>query len=99
MKNFSLLLCVTILGACATPTPIPQDIQDKVALIPAEELPKNRHLEKTHCPKHLNQGFDKRRECQVAIRRELAARDMMREQKEQAEQGNMKEENNENIKN
>ena len=99
MKNFSLLLCVTILGACATPTPIPQDIQDKVALIPAEDLPKNKHLEKTHCPKHLNIGFDKRRECQVAVRRELAARDMMREQKEQAEQDNMKEVKDETIKN
>lgn len=99
MKKLNLLICVALLSACATPTPIPQDIQDKVALIPAEDLPKNKHLEKTHCPKHLNQGLDKRRECQLELRRELAARDMMRQQKEQTVQNTTKEENDETIKN
>lgn len=99
MKKLNLLICVALLSACATPTPIPQDIKDKVALIPLEDLPKNSALEKTHCPKHLNPTFDKKRECKISLRRELAAKEMMRQQKEQTEQNTTKEESDETIEN
>lgn len=80
MKKFALLLCVVSLSACATPTPIPQTVKDKVALIPAEELPRNTSLEQTRCPKSRYHSFDKRMECKISVRRDLAARKMMREQ-------------------
>lgn len=85
MKNFALLFCVALLSACATPQTISPEIQEKVALIPAEELPKNQQLEKTHCPKHLNPGFNKMRECKISLRREYAARELMRQQKTKTE--------------
>lgn len=94
MKNLIILSCVVLLSACATPTPVPQDIKDKVAVIPAEELPRNRSLEQMRCPKSRYHSFDKLMECKTAIRRDLAARKIMREENEVLE-----EQKNEQTKN
>ena len=94
MKKFALLVSAISLSACATPTPISQMVKDKVALIPAEELPRNTSLEQTRCPKSRYQSFDKRMECKVSVRRDLAARKMMREQNTILE-----EQKNETVKN
>lgn len=94
MKKFALLLFVVSLSACATPTPISQTVKDKVALIPEEELPRNTSLEQTRCPKSRYHSFDKRMECKISVRRDLAARNMMREQNTAIE-----EQKNETIKN
>lgn len=80
MKKFAVLIFVVSLSACATPTPIPQEVKDKVALISVEELPRNTSLEQTRCPKSRYHSFDKRMECKISVRRDLAARKMMREQ-------------------
>ncbi len=94
MKKFILLSGIIFLSACATPTPIPQDITDKVAQIPADDLPRNTSLEKTRCSKARYHSFDKRMDCKIEVRRELAARKMMREQKTALE-----EQSHETIKN
>lgn len=99
MRKLTLLLCVGLLSACVTPTPIPQDIQDKAAQIPQEDLPKNFHLEKSRCPSVRSHAFDKRMECKETVRRELAAREMMRKQNDAMEQENAKEQSDESIKN
>ncbi len=80
MRIFLALSCAVFLAACATPAPIPQGIKDKVAQIPAEDLPRNTSLEKTRCPKSRYHTFDKRMECKISVRRDLAARKMMREE-------------------
>ncbi len=83
MKKMILILCVGFLTGCATPTPIPQEVKDKAALIPASDLPQNSHLEKRQCSKRRYHSFEKRMECKETVRRELAARQIMREQNEQ----------------
>ena len=80
MKNFIILSGVILLSACATPPPIPQEVKDKVAQISTDDLPRNSSLEKTRCPKSRYHTFDKRTDCKIAVRRELAARQMMREE-------------------
>lgn len=80
MKKFIVLSSVILLSACATPTPIPQEVKDKVAQISTDDLPKNSSLEKTRCPRSRYHSFDKRMDCKIAVRRELAARQMMREE-------------------
>lgn len=80
MRNFIILSSVILLSACATPTPVTQDIKDKVAQISTDDLPRNSTLEQTRCPKSRYHTFDKRMNCKIAVRRELAARQMMREE-------------------
>ncbi|QQG36798.1 MAG: hypothetical protein HYS17_03240 [Micavibrio aeruginosavorus] len=99
MKKIALILCIGFLSGCATPTPIPQDIKDKVAQLPTDDLPRNSSLEQTRCPKSRYHSFDKRMACKNEVRRELAARKIMREQKDTLEQNNTKEQSNEAIKN
>lgn len=98
MKNIAVLLfSLGILSACAV-TPIPQDIKDRVAMIPAEELPRNPQLERSHCP-IPHHSFNKREECREAVRRNLAAWKMMREQNNTPKQENIEEQSDETIKN
>jgi hypothetical protein len=80
MRNFIILSSVILLSACATPTPITQEIKDKVAQMSADDLPRNSTLEQTRCPKSRYHTFDKRMNCKIAVRRELAARKMLREE-------------------
>lgn len=94
MNKFTLLIGVSLLSACATPTPIPQEVTDKVAQMQTNDLPRNSHLEQTRCPKSRYQSFDKRMDCKISVRRELAARQMMREQNTAIEESK-----NETIKN
>lgn len=99
MRNYVLITCVGLLSACASFTPIPQEIKDKVAQIPAEDLPRNSSIEQMRCPKSRYPLLDKRMECHTEVRRNRAARIMMNEQKEQAEQNMTKGQDNETIKN
>lgn len=94
MNKFTLLIGVIFLSACATPTPIPQEVTNKVAQISVDDLPRNSSLEQTRCPKSRYQSFDKRMDCKISLRRELAARQMMREQNTAIEESK-----NETIKN
>ncbi|HBR68080.1 MAG TPA: hypothetical protein DEA55_01755 [Rhodospirillaceae bacterium] len=94
MKNFIVLFSIILLSACATPTPIPQDVKDKVAQISTDDLPRNSSLEQTRCPKSRYRSFDKHMDCKISVRRELAARQMMREQNTAIEESK-----NETIKN
>jgi hypothetical protein len=94
MKNFIVLSSIVLLSACATPTPIPKDVKDKVAQISTDDLPRNSSLEQTRCPKSRYYSFDKRMDCKISVRRELAARQMMREQNTAIEESK-----NETIKN
>lgn len=81
MKKFALLLCTSLLGACATSTPIPQEIKDKVAQIAVDDLPRNSSLEQTRCPKsRYPYSTRKRMDCKISVRQNLAAKQMMREQ-------------------
>jgi len=99
MRNYALIACVSLLSACSSFTPIPQEIKDKVAQIPAEDLPRNSSIEQMRCPQSRYPLLDKRMECKTEIRRYRAAKIMMNEQKEQAEQNMTKEQDNETIKN
>ncbi len=94
MNKFTLLIGVCLLSACATPTPVPQEVKDKVAQISTDDLPRNSSLEQTRCPKSRYHSFDKRMDCKISVRRELAARQMMREQNTAIEESK-----NETIKN
>ncbi len=98
MKKFILLASIAVLGACATPTPIPPEIKAAVDKIPVNQLPVYASIEQQRCPKSRLMSFNKRMECKHEIRRELAARKMMREQNEAIEQKNVKEQNNEPTK-
>ncbi len=94
MNKFTLLIGLILLSACATPAPIPQEITDKVAQMQTDDLPRNSNLEQTRCPKSRYHSYDKRMDCKISVRRELAARKMMREQNTAIEESK-----NETIKN
>lgn len=91
MKKIVLLASIAVLGACTTPTPIPSEIKAAVAKTPVEDLPMYASIEQQRCPKSRYMSFDKRRECKHEVRRELAAREMMREQNEAIEKKTVKE--------
>lgn len=83
MRKFILLSSIAILGACTTPQPIPPEVRAAVDKMPVEELPVYASIEQQRCPKSRYPSFNKRRECKYEIRRENAAREMMREQANQ----------------
>lgn len=99
MKKFVLLASISVLGACTTPTPIPPEIKATVDKTPVDQLPVYASIEHQRCPKSRYNSLNRRTECKHQIRRELAARKMMREQNEETEQKKVKEQNNEPIKN
>jgi hypothetical protein len=99
MRKFVLLASIAVLGACSTPTPIPPEIKVAVDKIPVDQLPRYASREQQRCGKSRSLSFDKRRECKYKVRRELVARQMMREQNEATEQKNVKEQSNEPTKN
>jgi hypothetical protein len=99
MKKLAILLCVVILGGCVTPMPIPPETKAAVDRIPVEDLPIYASTEQQRCPKSRYMSFDKRRECKYEVRREIAARKMMREQSETIEKETTKEQSNATIKN
>ena len=82
MKKLLLLITVTALSACATPTPIPPEIKAEVAKTPLEDLPVYSSIEQQRCPKSRYVSLDKRLDCKHEVRRELAARKIMRETNE-----------------
>ncbi|MCB1681029.1 MAG: hypothetical protein H6858_03440 [Rhodospirillales bacterium] len=75
----SLLLAALILSACAAPRPIPPEIKAKVQAMPQENLPVYASIEQQRCPKSRYPSLETRLDCKHEVRRELAARRIMRE--------------------
>lgn len=75
----SLLLVVFIVSACAAPQPIPLEIKAETEKIPLENLPVYASIEQQRCPKSRYPSLEKRLNCKQEVRRELAARKIMRE--------------------
>ncbi len=99
MKNYILVACVALLSACISLTPIPQDIKEKIAVIPVKDLPRAGGIEKMRCPKSRYTSLNKYKKCITEVRRNHAAITMMNAQKEQAKQNMTKEQQNETVKN
>ena len=78
MKYAAIFVAIGFLTACAPITPIPPEITATVAKKPIEDLPVYASIEQQRCPKAHFSSYQKKRECVHAVRRELAARDMMK---------------------
>ena len=80
MKYAAIIVAIGFLTACAPVSPVPPEITAKVAKAPIEDLPIYASIEQQRCPKANFSSYQKKRECTYAVRRELAARDMMKNQ-------------------
>lgn len=79
MRLLLSLSSALLLAACTASSPVPQTIQNKVAEIPAEDLPRQSHSQQPACNKPRYQAYDKHADCKIAARRDVAARQMMRD--------------------
>ena len=80
MKYVAIIVAIGFLAACAPISPIPPEITAKIAKTPIEDLPVYASIEHQRCPKPRLHSPQKRTECRQAVRREIAARDMMKTQ-------------------
>ena len=80
MKFAAIIVAIGFLTACAPVSPVPPEITAKVAKTPIEDLPVYASIEQQRCPKARFSSYQKKRECAYSVRRELAARDIMKNQ-------------------
>lgn len=83
MKLSVLSLAVMImLAGCATVAPVSPEVKEKVERMPVDELPIYASIEQQRCPKAKFTSSVEKMECKYEVRRELAARDLMKKQAE-----------------
>ena len=82
MRYIIVCLSLGLLVACTPVQTIPPEITAAVAKKPIEDLPVYASIEQQRCPKAKFSSYQKKAECTHAVRRELAARNMMKSPKQ-----------------